>query len=808
MEQIDARFKKFCTILNEINDYSNTIFSEQDSRIKIIDRILIEVLGWPFENIMTEPKAGKGYIDYALKIGNSYRFVLEAKRDGKNFEFDKNYSARAFKLNGPVFKSDYAKDGIDQAIYYCAYKGAELACLSNGREWVIFRGNRLGDGKEMMEGYGFIFSSLDSIKDNFKLFYDLLSFEDVSNFKYRAMFTEVEGQIVRTKLFRQSLFTSDQIRLMSKTDYGSDFEKVMNLLFKRLSGQEDPEFIKKCFVHTEESEVAKGKLEKISKDLIESVRKIKSKEGEELTKLISQVKETQKQAFVIIVGGKGSGKSTFIDIFFQDVLSNDLKDDCILVKIDLKQSEGNENTVLDWLNIKLLEEAEKTVFNGAPSASEIQGMFYDEYVRRRKAFEELYNSNKSQFKIEFANHIEEIRTKNPAEYIKRIIRSITTSRKKVPCIVIDNTDHFSIEFQEKVVQYAMSIYEQEICLIIMPITDRTSWQMSKQGALQSFEDIEILYLPTPPPKKIIEKRITFLQEKIEEEKTKGTEYIFGSSIKLKIEDLKGFVYYLQSVFLKNFKVATWIGNLGNLDIRRCLKISRNLIASPHLDLTDLIKVYVGNPKDTRLIKDHKVLNGLIKDKYTLFSGEQHEFVKNIYSLTDEIDSSPLLCLRILQLLIDNQDKNESLKSYLKITQILSYFSGMGYDNQVVLRYLDLMLKSGMSNSYDPTIIDIENAKSIEISPNGKQHYYWGLYDDNYLQAMLDVCPIRDENSFKEIKELRFSSSLWSLKSIEFVKYLITQDKLFTSIPDHESYDGQNKIYDILESRIGKLELIN
>ena len=48
-----------------------------------------------------------------------------------------------YKLSGPVFKNATVQEGIEQAVHYSAYKGAELACVTNGREWIIFRSNRI-----------------------------------------------------------------------------------------------------------------------------------------------------------------------------------------------------------------------------------------------------------------------------------------------------------------------------------------------------------------------------------------------------------------------------------------------------------------------------------------------------------------------------------------------------------------------------------------------------------------------------------------------------------------------------------------
>lgn len=175
MEHIDAAFKNLQTIITERLEYKDTIVSEEDTRLKIIDRILIEVLGFPLSEIHTEEQAGSGFIDYKLTVNNLSRFVVEAKRDGRELGITTRSSGRAYKLNGAVFTSPNVKEGIEQAIRYCGQKNAELACVTNGNEWIVFRGSRLGDGQDTMEGMAFAFPSLDSIKEDFSLFYDLIS---------------------------------------------------------------------------------------------------------------------------------------------------------------------------------------------------------------------------------------------------------------------------------------------------------------------------------------------------------------------------------------------------------------------------------------------------------------------------------------------------------------------------------------------------------------------------------------------------------------------------------------------------------
>jgi len=113
--------------------------------------------------IHLEDQAGEGRIDYRLTVNDLSRLIVEAKREGRNLGVSEDYAGRAFKLSGSVFNTEAAREGINQAIYYCGQKGAELACVTNGHQWVIFRGNRGADGTDTRDGkacvFGFIRAS-------------------------------------------------------------------------------------------------------------------------------------------------------------------------------------------------------------------------------------------------------------------------------------------------------------------------------------------------------------------------------------------------------------------------------------------------------------------------------------------------------------------------------------------------------------------------------------------------------------------------------------------------------------------------
>ena len=68
-------------------------FNEADTRHKIIDRVLHEVLSWPINQTLHESFIKPGYSDFRLQneAGNDLLFI-EAKKEGIYFDLPNTYT--------------------------------------------------------------------------------------------------------------------------------------------------------------------------------------------------------------------------------------------------------------------------------------------------------------------------------------------------------------------------------------------------------------------------------------------------------------------------------------------------------------------------------------------------------------------------------------------------------------------------------------------------------------------------------------------------------------------------------------------
>lgn len=800
VEAIDVAYGRWKALRPEIERYLDTISTEEDTRLKVINRILIEVLLWPLDAINTELDAAGGFIDYALSVSGRVRLVIEAKRDSRDLGCAGRNAGGAYKLSGGVFTTEAIKEGLGQGIRYCAEHGCELAAVTNGREWVVFRANRLAEGTRTREGMAFVFPDFDAIGQKFKLFYALLSYESAGTFAYRPYFHEAEGQPIRMSVFHRSVRSRGSARLVPANKLYADIERVMGQYFQRLVGEGNEEMLEACFVESRESERAERQLVRITEDVVDQIRELDTGHGAELVKLIEASGRFRRHEFVVVVGTKGAGKSTFLARFFSQVLPGSVKEGVVVVRADLSTQTGDYGTLAEWLNRELIQQIEESLFEGAPTYEDLQGMFFDEYRRLSTgSWKVLYETDKTQFQMKFGDRIETMRSARSSDYIAGLVRQIVNSRHRVPVLVFDNADHFDIAFQQRVYQYARSLYERAVCIVILPITDRTSWQLSKEGAFQSFEN-ETFFLPAPRTEDVIRKRIEYLSQIVESERSAPQDrYSVAGNLSITLDDLSTFAQALQRVFLQDSSASRWIGELANYNVRRTLDLAKSMVTSPHLKVSDLVAAYLANTAVQ--VPDFRAVNALIKQRYDIYPVGQNEYVQNLFALNEDLTTTPLLGLRILQLLSD-VPRDERRAALLEVDDLVAYSAGMNIESRATYLWLQALLDTQLVLNYDPTIADIKDATRVEISPSGRLHLLWAQTNHDYLASMAVVTPLLTESVFKSISELHDRD--WRAAAAEFIDYLVDEDRTYCLLPKHESYQSQERLRGTLERTARRL----
>ena len=613
---VENSFTRFLALEAEIVAALDEAPNEADTRLKALDRFLFEVFGWSHEAVFTEPHTESGYIDYLLTVGERRNaMVIEAKKAGLLEPATKSRDVTFVSLSGPVVKP--LLPGIRQALGYATEKGVAVACVTDGRTWLFFQASRT-DGRPPLDGKGILFPAFRSISENFGRFAELIGARPVLDRRHLAHLKDAEGLTVGDA--EQQFFAYDpaEARMKSRDPLAHDASLLFSQFFSRLSDEQDRDMLRDCFVETGESKKADLELQKIIQKVLNNISSLNTEHGGALQAELERTMASRKSETVLLIGNKGSGKSTFIDRFFNQILPLRVRERCVLARIDLGEYHGDTERIVSWAILKLRETLEGGVCAHAPpNYDDLQGIFYNEYQRWRNGSRKpLYEKDKDEFKIKFGEHMERRRETQPDEYVRLLLDWSTRGQGKLPCLVFDNTDQFPIEIQDAVYQLAHSLESAAPVFNVVPITDRTVWRLSKAGALQSYAATSF-YLPVPDAKEIISRRVTFLKGKLKAEPRAAKAYFSSKGFQVEVNNLQMLAEAVEKVFVENDYVSGLIGRLGNFDIRRMLKLAERVFLSPEIKIDDIIRSKFGGPSvTTDKFRTHRAL---IKGEYDRFS---------------------------------------------------------------------------------------------------------------------------------------------------------------------------------------------
>jgi hypothetical protein len=369
-----------------------------------------------------------------------------------------------------------------------------------------------------------------------------------------------------------------------------------------------------------------------------------------------------------------------------------VREKCLILRVDLADSDGNAETITPWLTERLKNQLEAALFQGQyPTYEQLQGVFIQEYDRWRHGERKyLYERNRNEFKERFGEWVAEFIEKHPDRYVAALLKHAVAARKLMPCLVFDNPDHFRQELQESVFQFAQSIFRGSFSFVICLITDRTIWQLSKSGPLQSYET-RAFYLPVPSTKEVLSKRVEFIKEKTigEANEAKG-EYFLSKGIRLQIGDIRAFAACVEDLFIREDYVGREVGWLSNHDIRRSLQIAERIITSPAIRIEDLVKAYLVGHKQS--IHREWITEALLVGDYSAFKQSESHFILNLFSVSPDGVTSPLTKMSILRFLLDKDfETTEVDKSYVAVGDLLNYLEPARLSRVVVKNHLTELL---------------------------------------------------------------------------------------------------------------------
>ena len=762
--------------------------NESDTRLKVLDRILFEVLNWQHEAVFTEPHTDSGYIDYLLTTGERRGvLVIEAKRAGLLQPATKTNEIMHVSLTGPVVKP--LVPGIKQAMRYAMENGVSVAAVADGNTWLFFKASRT-DGKRPMEGRGVLFPSLNAVTGNFAKFFELTNVGAINRRLHLAHINEAEGVLIPEAEQHHYVLNPRDASMRRRDPLASDAALLFSQFFSRLSNEKDREMLRDCFVETSESQRADLELEKIIQRVLNTITPLETGQGGALRAELERTIRSGSSETILLIGNKGAGKSTFIDRFFEQALPMRLRSKCVVARIDLGEFHGEPKGIVTWITLQLRSRLESGICaNNPPAYDDLMGIFFAEYQRWSVGSRKhLYETNKVQFKDQFGRHIEERRERYPEEYVRLLLAWAARGNQKLPCLIFDNTDQFPALIQDQVYQLAHSYESAASVFNVVPITDRTVWRLSNAGALQSYSATSF-YLPVPDAKEIISRRVEFLKSKVRAEPVAAKSYFSRRGFQVEVNDLAILAEAVGKVFVENDYVSGFIGRLGNFDIRRMLKLAERIFLSPELKIDEIIKSKFGGEDVTA--DPYRTQRALIRGEFDRFSESDNEFISNLFQTNPERPEPPLLSFYILWLLRQKRysvrkGEDNIEKQHWSVLEMCQFFEGCGVTDNFVMGALNRLYDRRLIEALDPNMEEVGDVDKVAIKESGLAHLELVLNSEVYVEQMAVVTGLNELFARDDIRRSLRENRLREIRDT-FLRYILKIDRGRLEVPPTRVY---------------------
>ena len=689
--------------------------NEAETRKKLIDRIVSEVLGWTDNDVSYEERVSEDgnttYADYIVRTANT-SFLIEAKRIGVSLLPVPR--KRKVKLSGS-FMTGACGDAIKQAREYCRKKSIPYAVVTNGAQWIIFPAVRT-DQVEFSSSYAIVFDSLENaLGEEIDYFKSLLSRDGV-----------IEGNL-GVELIGRNSDQLEERRL--KNFYKGQQTRPSNPIYPLIENavltsfsdsivDKDPSLLEKCYVKNADRTKFDNRIQmhlQKSEPLFQSQprRPLRKKDINALPDSIRASIDAMRPIAILILGTVGTGKTTFLQ-YTRKVSAKDYflkqKDKVYphWIEADFRDFSKNEIPI-EFLYKQLFEYIKKDEYFSDYNRS-IRSSYKDDIDALKTG--PMYLLAKDEEK--FNEKISEIILSDYNAVTPYVDKLIKYGASKCPIfLVIDNVDQFEDEgVQSKIFSDAMALAARLKLNLIMSMRESTYVQHRSSPTFDAF-DFDPIHIEPPEIPAVLSRRFFMAKQQLN---GVSGEFVALNGANFKVDDLSTFIDIVQSSVLGT-EVGKRIDVLANHDVRLALRMTREFLAKGYTDPAKAINRY--KTEGRYILPKQEAFRSILLGNQAVYS-EQYSVIGNPFDSRLGRTQEQLLRLFVLSALV--KLSSESNFQYIDCVNVREKLHTIGFSEADAMKVLT----------------DLCNLRFVHTSSHGKPEL-----NSNFYPSRLGGYVVRD-----------------------------------------------------------------
>ena len=759
----DESKNRFSEFIKNYESYKAQDLSESDTRSKIIDQLLINVLGWDERDIKREGHVDSGYFDYRVSIAG-LSFIIEAKKQSLEFAFP-NENRRKCSL-GTLYSEN--KEVMDQIRGYLDDCGYDIGIITNGKQFIIAKFINT-NGIPWKQNKGILYRGFQEIEENFVEFWNTLSKESIVQNKGIKQLYDVDESFYKTILSSISKKDNEIVRNDLSAKIAPLIDKALGDIYNANEDEDDLEFIKECYV--ENKEVIKNKrelhglfcdnppeLQEVSK--ARNTDSISQQIDDEIEKYPANEAASPTPKPIIIIGSRGAGKTTFLKFLLKgDSSEKEFINAPYLFVNMMKYYSGNDTIDFDdvYKDLLMQLDANYPAYN-INSIDVLERIYIREINQNKKGIWKYYFENEE---LEYQKMLSEflnLKTKNKQEHFKAVNLYFTRELHKRILLVFDNADQLSDQIQEQVYLNACALNKQAKFGVIISLREGYYYNWRNRPPFNAF-DSNAFHIAAPNYGEVLQKRLNYIIEKLKFSKNNTLEGIIGDKnfelSENKIEEF--FVGVNSSLFgTDNAPILDFITQMSFPNVREGLKLFKTFLVSGYTDVSEYILRVVYNRDDhTITIPIHEFVKTIGLENKVYYNHTSSQIKNLFYPVSPNSDG--FIKYYVLKALDEQLSFEGNINKFRNYGELVDEFNNYGYKKEIINQEIAELLKENLVET-DKLLSDISWTKlpnedfSITITARG--HYYVNelINRFHYFELVLQDTPIADRHLFEEIKK--------------------------------------------------------
>ena len=728
--------------------------SEADTRVKLIDRIMVQVCRWPEASIVREEHVNSGYVDYILRVQNRPYVSVEAKKEAVAFTFPQT-SSRTLKLSGSVLSDKEIKEAVMQVRGYCDDKGIRYAIATNGYAWIVFRAIR--EDMPWRNGNARIYPTLEYIRDNFTDFWNLLSFDAIQGGSLDNEFgssTRIPRKLERVV---DRLFNADLP--LQRNRLHAQLHPLIQTIFEDIAIQDPVEILQSCYVHAASLRIVARDLNTVITD---SIPKFLQQQGTEplhqgpddagqFGAAVEQALHTPAGHMYLILGGIGCGKTTFIKRYQRTVGKPILETRALGFHLDFLEAPIDSSSLEGFAWQGILDQLRSNYHHlNIETRRNIKRAFADK-IEVLQQTTRAYTLPAGGFENVVSPYLQKWQS-DLADYVPRLLRVANNDRGLRSVIFIDNVDQLAPAYQAQVFVLAERITRIVGSISILALREESYYTASIQKTLTAYTSKKF-HIASPRFRRMIGNRLRYALELLETSKG-PIDYVLPDGIQIDRKAIADFLKIIEiSIFERNRNIARFIEALCFGNMRLALDMFTMFMTSGATDVDKMLNIY--RRSGAYYVGFHEFVKSIMLGDRQYYK-DQASPIMNVFDCGSENNASHFTSLRIIRALsVKRGEWNREGQGFVEIAQLLGMSEDVFDNRQDVLRSLNRLLTKQLIEANTKSTESISGASHVRVTSAGWYYLTFLVKAFSYIDLALQDTPLDDSNVEQKIRSFVF-----------------------------------------------------